>query len=46
MGIVDMIGANIGLAVTLDLASCEFQGQLRSLTSVDLTMTNNQSAYV
>ena len=44
-----MIGVNIGLAVTLDLASCEFQGQLgylRSLTSVDLIMTNSQSAYV
>ena len=36
LGIVDMIGANIGLAATLDLASCELQGQLRSPKVNDL----------
>ena len=36
MGIVDMIGVNIGIAVTLHLASCEFQGQLSSPKVTDL----------
>ena len=31
-----MIGVNIGLAVSLNLASCEFQGQLRSPKVTDL----------
>ena len=31
-----MIGVKIGLAGTLDLASCEFQSQLRSPKVTDL----------
>ena len=41
MGIVDMIGVNIGLSVTLDLVSCEFQGQLRSPKVTDLCWPHN-----
>ena len=41
MGIVDVIGVNTWLAVTLDLASHEFQGHLRSPEVTDLGWPHN-----
>ena len=49
MAIVDEIGVNTWLDVTLDIAPYEFQGQLRSPEVTDLGWPhydNSQSAYV
>ena len=41
MGIVDVIGVNKWLDVTLDIAPDEFQGQLRLPEVTDLGWTHN-----